>query len=60
MNMLFEITIDKNYPALMWLTDTFKDFSLIYGYAVMIFIVSDWIDLSIEIYIDRITLHKYE
>ena len=57
--MLFEITIDKNYPALMWLTYTFKDFSLIYGYAV-ICIVSDWIDLSIEIYIDRITLHKYE
>ena len=45
-------------PAQIWLTYTFKHLTL--GYAVMICIIHDWVNMSIEIYIDKKTLHKYE
>ena len=61
MNMLFKICIDKNNPAQIWLTYTFRQLSSVNVHAVMICIINDWINVLFEIHIDKKkTLHKYE
>ena len=53
MNMLFKICIDKNNPAQIWLTYTFRQLSSVNVHATMICIINDWINVSFEIHIDK-------
>ena len=62
MNMLFKICIDKNNPAQIWLTYTFRQLSSVNVHAAMICIINDWINVSFEIHIDKkpcINMKKY-
>ena len=51
-NMLFKICIDKNNPAQIWLTYTFRQLSSVNVHAVMICKINDWINVLFEIHID--------
>ena len=53
MNILFLIYMDKNNPAQIWSTYTFKDLISINIYAVMIRIINNWINMFTEIYKDK-------
>ena len=53
MNMLFEIFTDKNNPAQMWSAHTIKHLSSVKVDAVMICLITDWINTLIEICIDK-------
>ena len=45
--------MDKNNPAQIWSTYTFKDFISVNIYAVMICIINNWINMFTEIYKDK-------